>query len=43
MCRREYPSLWRLVIQTPHGFEERFLCGTSVTCQMPSVVPAVQV
>ncbi|MGA3057426.1 MAG: hypothetical protein ABSE70_05230, partial [Candidatus Limnocylindrales bacterium] len=33
-CRREYPSLWRLVIQTPSGFEERFVCGTSVTCQM---------
>jgi hypothetical protein len=43
MCRREYPSLWRLVIQTPSGFEERFVCGTSVTCQMPSLVPAVQV
>jgi hypothetical protein len=43
MCRREYPSLWRLVIQTPNGFEERFVCGTSVTCQMPSVVPAVPV
>jgi hypothetical protein len=43
MCRREYPSLWRLVIQTPDGFEERFVCGTSVTCQMPSVEPAVQV
>jgi hypothetical protein len=43
MCRREHPSLWRLVIQTPNGFEERFVCGTSVTCQMPSVVPAVRV
>jgi hypothetical protein len=43
MCRREYPSLWRLVIQTPYGFEERFVCGTSVTCQMPSVLPAVPV
>jgi hypothetical protein len=43
MCRREYPSLWRLVIQTPNGFEERFVCGTSVTCQMPSVEPAVPV
>jgi hypothetical protein len=43
MCRREYPSLWRLVIQTSKGFEERFVCGTSVTCQMPSVEPAVPV
>lgn len=42
-CRREYPNLWRLVIRTPFGFEERFVCGTSLTCQMPSLVPAVQV
>jgi hypothetical protein len=43
MCRREYPSLWRIVISTPAGFEERFVCGTTVTCQMPSLVTAVQV
>jgi hypothetical protein len=43
MCRREYPSLWRIVISTPAGYEERFVCGTTVTCQMPSLVAAVQV
>ncbi|MFI5260122.1 MAG: hypothetical protein ACHQ01_11045 [Candidatus Limnocylindrales bacterium] len=43
MCRREYPHLWRVVIATPAGYEERFLCGTTVTCQMPSRVPAVEV
>ncbi len=43
MCRREYPTLWRVVIATPAGFEERFLCGTTTTCQMRSHVPAVQV
>ena len=43
MCRREYPSLWRVVISTPAGFEERFICGTTATCQMPSLVRAVQV
>ena len=43
LCRREYPSLWRLVIRTPSGYEERFACGTSVTCQMTSLVPAVQI
>ena len=42
-CRREYPNLWRLVIRTPSGFEERFVCGTSLSCQMPSLVPAIQV
>jgi hypothetical protein len=35
--------LWRVVIATPAGFEERFLCGTTTTCQMRSHVPAVQV
>ena len=43
MCRRDYPSLWRVVIQTPAGFEERFICGTSITCQMRSLAPAAQV
>ena len=43
MCRREFPSLWRVVISTPDGFEERFICGTNSTCQMPSLVTAVQV
>jgi hypothetical protein len=43
MCRRDFPTLWRVVIATPAGFEERFICGTNVTCQLPSVVPAVQV
>jgi len=42
-CRRDFPSLWRVVIGTPAGFEERFICGTSVTCQMSSAAPAVQV
>lgn len=42
-CRREYPNLWRLIIRTPFGFEEQFVCGTGLTCQMPSLVPAVQV
>ncbi len=43
MCRREYPNLWRVVIATPAGFEERFICGTTFACQMVSLVPAVQV
>ncbi len=43
MCRREYPTLWRVVIATPAGYEERFLCGTTSTCQMVSLVTAVQV
>ena len=43
MCRREFLTLQRVVIATPAGFEERFICGTNLTCQLPSVVPAVQV
>ena len=43
LCRRDFPTLWRIVIATPAGFEERFICGTNLTCQLPSVVPAVQV
>lgn len=43
MCRREYPTLWRVVIATPAGYEERFLCGTTATCQMTSLVTAVPV
>jgi len=43
LCRRDFPALWRVVIATPAGFEERFICGTNLTCQLPSVVPAVQV
>jgi hypothetical protein len=43
MCRRDFPTLWRVVIGTPAGFEERFICGTNVTCQMTSLVPAVRV
>ena len=43
MCHREYPELWRVVIATPAGFEERFLCGSSFACQMVSLVTAVRV
>ncbi len=43
MCRREFPNLWRVVISTPSGYEERFLCGTTATCQMHSLVTAIQV
>jgi hypothetical protein len=43
MCRRDFPTLWRVVIGTPAGFEERFICGTNLTCQMTSLVPAVRV
>jgi hypothetical protein len=43
MCRRDFPRLWRVVIGTPAGFEERFICGTNLTCQMQSLVPAVEV
>lgn len=39
-CRREHPSLWRVVVATPYGYEERFLCGSTVACQMPSLVVA---
>jgi hypothetical protein len=42
-CGRDYPNLWRVVIPTSAGYEERFLCGTTVSCQMPSLVPATQV
>ncbi len=42
-CRRDFPTLQRVVIATPAGFEERFICGTNLTCQLPSVVPAVLV
>jgi hypothetical protein len=43
MCRRDFPRLRRVVIGTPAGFEERFICGTNLTCQMQSLVPAVEV
>jgi hypothetical protein len=43
MCRRDFATLWRVVIGTPAGFEERFLCGTNLTYQMQSIVPAVRV
>ena len=42
-CRREYPTLWRVVIATRVGFEERFICGTTTACQMVSLVPAFAV
>lgn len=42
-CHREHPTLWRVVISTPAGFEERFICGTTFACQMFSLVPAVAV
>ena len=41
-CRGEYPNLWRVVITTDSGFQERFLCGTTPACQMPSLVAAVK-
>jgi hypothetical protein len=43
LCRRDYPTLWRVVIATPAGFEERFICGTTHACQMASFAPALQV
>jgi hypothetical protein len=42
LCSGEFPTLWRIVIATPAGYEERFVCGTTVTCQTPSLVAAVQ-
>jgi hypothetical protein len=42
VCRREFPTLWRIVVQTQAGYEEHFVCGTTTTCQVPSVVTAVQ-
>ena len=41
-CGRDYPSLWRVVIATPTGFEERFLCGSTPTCQMRSLVVPIR-
>jgi hypothetical protein len=43
LCGRDYPTLWRVVIATPAGFEERFICGTTHACQMASFAPAFQV
>lgn len=43
LCSRDYPTLWRVVIAAPAGFEERFICGTTHACQMVSFVPAFQV
>jgi len=42
-CRREFPTLWRVVIGTHAGYEERLICGSTFTCQMVSLVPATQV
>jgi hypothetical protein len=42
-CGAEYPNLWRLVIQTAAGYEERFVCGTTARCQAPSLIAAFQV
>ena len=42
-CHGEHAHLWRVVVATAAGFEERFLCGTSPACQMASLVPAVKV
>jgi hypothetical protein len=42
-CFREYSYLWRIVIATPAGYEERFLCGSTAACQMPSLVVATKV
>jgi hypothetical protein len=42
VCRREFPALWRVVVQTRAGYEEHFVCGTTPTCQVPSLVTAVQ-
>lgn len=43
MCRREFVSLWRVVISTPFGFEERFVCGSSTSCRLPAVTQPTQV
>ena len=42
-CGLGFPSLWRLVVSTSAGFEERFVCGSSAACQAPSHVPAFRV
>jgi len=42
-CGREYPSLWRLVVQAPNGYIERFVCGSTPACQMRSLVTARRV
>jgi hypothetical protein len=43
LCRREFVSLWRVVISTPSGFEERFVCGSSTSCRLPAVTQPTQV
>jgi hypothetical protein len=40
VCGREHQTLWRVVIAASAGFEERFICGTTASCQMVSLVPA---
>jgi hypothetical protein len=42
VCGREFGGLWRIVVQTPGGFEEHFVCGDPATCAVPSLVPPVQ-
>ena len=43
MCGREFATLWRVVISTPAGYEERFVCGTSFACRLPTVIAAIPV
>jgi len=43
LCRREFASLWRIVIRTPNGFEERFVCGDPAGCALTSAAPPLQV
>jgi len=42
-CRQEHANLWRVVVATPTGYRERFLCGATAACQAPSLVVATQV
>ncbi len=42
-CGREHVVLWRVVVAEAGGYRELFLCGTTPTCQAPSVVVATQV
>jgi hypothetical protein len=42
-CGRGFATLWRVVVATPAGVEERYLCGSSAACQSPSLVPPIQV
>jgi hypothetical protein len=42
-CGCDYPNLWRVIVATPAGYEERFLCGSRPACQTRSVAAPVWV